>query len=201
MDGQHEPSKISLPCADPWQTFVASMPRSTRAGHAPDPVLAGGDHGGDGAVLGADPVPEPVSMLTPEYRLPLSVTSVAATSPNSRSPTRRGLRTACAESISSSFDAPAMVATYQVGPRWGREPQEMRTTVAYGVPCPECGAPARVTRQLLLDSTDGPIEHLKTGLRERALAHPVDRDGQAGAAGRPGSRPGGGELMGAGGGP
>lgn len=59
--------------------------------------------------------------------------------------------------------------------------------MAYGVPCPECGAPARVTRQLLLDSTDGPIEHLKTGLRERALAHPPDRDGQAGAAGRPGS--------------
>ena len=79
--------------------------------------------------------------------------------------------------------------------------QEMRTTVACRVPCPECGAPARVTKQLLLDSTDGPIEHLKTGLRERALAHPVDRDGQAGAAGRPGSRPGGGELMGAGGGP
>ena len=34
--------------------------------------------------------------------------------------------------------------------------QEMRATVAYRVPCPECGAPARVTKQLLLDSTDGP---------------------------------------------
>ena len=31
------------------------------------------------------------------------------------------------------------------------------------IPCPQCGAPARITERFWLDSTDGPIEHLKTG--------------------------------------
>jgi hypothetical protein len=31
------------------------------------------------------------------------------------------------------------------------------------IPCPECGAPAQITERFWLDSTDGPIEHLKTG--------------------------------------
>jgi hypothetical protein len=30
------------------------------------------------------------------------------------------------------------------------------------VECPECGAPARITGRFWLDSTDGPVEHLKT---------------------------------------
>jgi hypothetical protein len=29
--------------------------------------------------------------------------------------------------------------------------------------CPECGAPAQITERFWLDSTDGPVEHLKTG--------------------------------------
>jgi hypothetical protein len=33
----------------------------------------------------------------------------------------------------------------------------------YTIPCPECGAPAQITERFWLDSTDGPIEHLKTG--------------------------------------
>jgi hypothetical protein len=31
------------------------------------------------------------------------------------------------------------------------------------IPCPQCGAPARITERFWLDSTDGPLEHLKTG--------------------------------------
>ena len=31
------------------------------------------------------------------------------------------------------------------------------------IPCPECGAPARITERFSLGSTDGPMEHLKTG--------------------------------------
>jgi hypothetical protein len=31
------------------------------------------------------------------------------------------------------------------------------------IPCLECGAPAQVTERFWLDSTDGPLEHLKTG--------------------------------------
>jgi hypothetical protein len=30
------------------------------------------------------------------------------------------------------------------------------------IPCPHCGAPAQITERFWLDSTDGPIEHLKT---------------------------------------
>jgi hypothetical protein len=78
-----------------------------------DPVLAGRDHGSDRTVLPQNPVPEPVSMQTPEYRMPRSVTSVAATSPNSRPSTAGRLRTACAASISSSFGVAVMVASYQ----------------------------------------------------------------------------------------
>jgi hypothetical protein len=31
------------------------------------------------------------------------------------------------------------------------------------IACPQCGAPARITERFWLDSTDGPVEHLKTG--------------------------------------
>ena len=31
------------------------------------------------------------------------------------------------------------------------------------IPCPQCGAPARITERFWLDSTDGPVEHVKTG--------------------------------------
>ena len=31
------------------------------------------------------------------------------------------------------------------------------------IPCPQCGASARITERFRLDSTDGPIEHFKTG--------------------------------------
>ena len=31
------------------------------------------------------------------------------------------------------------------------------------IPCPQCGAPAWITERFWLESTDGPIEHLKTG--------------------------------------
>jgi hypothetical protein len=31
------------------------------------------------------------------------------------------------------------------------------------VPCPQCGAPTRITERFWLGSTAGPVEHLKTG--------------------------------------
>ena len=31
------------------------------------------------------------------------------------------------------------------------------------IPCPQCGAPARITERFSLGSTDGPVEHLKIG--------------------------------------
>jgi hypothetical protein len=31
------------------------------------------------------------------------------------------------------------------------------------IPCPQCGAPARITERFRLGSTDGPVEHVKTG--------------------------------------
>ena len=31
------------------------------------------------------------------------------------------------------------------------------------IPCPQCGAPARITERFRLGSTGGPVEHLKTG--------------------------------------
>jgi hypothetical protein len=31
------------------------------------------------------------------------------------------------------------------------------------IPCPQCGAPARITERFWLGSTDGPVEHVKTG--------------------------------------
>jgi hypothetical protein len=31
------------------------------------------------------------------------------------------------------------------------------------IPCPQCGAPARISERFWLDSTDGPVEHLKIG--------------------------------------
>jgi hypothetical protein len=48
------------------------------------------------------PVPLPVSMQTPENRLPAEVTRVAATSPETRSSTGCGLSTAAAFAMSVS---------------------------------------------------------------------------------------------------
>ena len=31
------------------------------------------------------------------------------------------------------------------------------------IPCPQCGAPAWITERFQLDSTAGPVEHLRTG--------------------------------------
>jgi hypothetical protein len=31
------------------------------------------------------------------------------------------------------------------------------------IPCPQCGTPARITARFRLGSTDGSVEHLKTG--------------------------------------
>jgi hypothetical protein len=31
------------------------------------------------------------------------------------------------------------------------------------IPCPQFGAPVPITERFWLDSTDGPVEHLKTG--------------------------------------
>jgi hypothetical protein len=31
------------------------------------------------------------------------------------------------------------------------------------IPCPQCGASARISERFWLDSTDGPVEHVKTG--------------------------------------
>ena len=47
-------------------------------------------------------------------------------------------------------------------------------------PCPQCGTPARITKRFRLGSTDGSVEHLKTGCvnhRWRTpLAEMVDRE-------------------------
>jgi hypothetical protein len=31
------------------------------------------------------------------------------------------------------------------------------------IPCPQCGASARISERFWLPSTDGPVEHVKTG--------------------------------------
>ena len=31
------------------------------------------------------------------------------------------------------------------------------------IPCPQCGAPARITERFWLDSTAGPVKHLRVG--------------------------------------
>jgi hypothetical protein len=67
------------------------------------------------------------------------------------------------------------------------------------VPCPECGAPARITERYWLESTDGPVEHLKVGCVHEPLVHSAGRDSPVRAACRSGSRAGrGSELIGLG---
>jgi hypothetical protein len=48
------------------------------------------------------------------------------------------------------------------------------------IPCPQCGAPARITERFRLGSTDGPIQHLKTGCVNNhwltPLAETVERE-------------------------
>jgi hypothetical protein len=36
------------------------------------------------------------------------------------------------------------------------------TQMHESIPCPQCGAEARISERFWLDSTDGPVEHLKT---------------------------------------
>jgi hypothetical protein len=40
------------------------------------------------------------------------------------------------------------------------------------IACPQCGAPARITERFWLDSTDGPVEHLKTGCLSKHWSTP-----------------------------
>jgi hypothetical protein len=43
------------------------------------------------------------------------------------------------------------------------------------IPYPQCGDPARITERFWLVSTDGPIEHLKTGcLSKHWLTAPAE---------------------------
>jgi hypothetical protein len=58
------------------------------------------------------------------------------------------------------------------------------------IPCPQCGAPAEITERFWLDSTDGPIEHLKFGCLSKHWFTPAGRDGAGEAGGHPGARPG-----------
>jgi hypothetical protein len=48
------------------------------------------------------------------------------------------------------------------------------------IPCPQCGTPARITERFRLGSTDGSVEHLKTGCVNNhwrtPLAEMVDRE-------------------------
>jgi hypothetical protein len=41
------------------------------------------------------------------------------------------------------------------------------------IPCPQCGVPAQITERFWLDSTDGPIEHLKTGCLSKHWLTPL----------------------------
>jgi hypothetical protein len=50
---------------------------------------------------------------------------------------------------------------------------EVRSTMPDTIPCPQCGAPAQITKRFWLDSTDGPIEHLKTGYLSKHWLTPL----------------------------
>jgi hypothetical protein len=44
------------------------------------------------------------------------------------------------------------------------------------IPCPQCGAPARISERFWLESTDGPVEHLKIGcLSKHWFTPPAER--------------------------
>jgi len=58
------------------------------------------------------------------------------------------------------------------------------------IPCPQCGAQARITERFWLDSTDGPSRAPQALLPARALVHAAGRDHPASAGRLPGSRPG-----------
>ena len=53
------------------------------------------------------------------------------------------------------------------------------------IPCPQCGAPARITERFWLDATDGPIEHLKTGCLRKHWLTPLAEMVQAEQAATP----------------
>jgi hypothetical protein len=59
------------------------------------------------------------------------------------------------------------------------------------IPSPQCGDSARITERFWLDSTDGPVEYLKTGCLSKHWFTPWAGDGPVGAGGHSGSRPGG----------
>jgi hypothetical protein len=57
------------------------------------------------------------------------------------------------------------------------------------IPCPQRGAPAWITERFRFGSTDGSVEHLKTGCVNNHWLTPLAANGRPGAACRPGSRP------------
>jgi hypothetical protein len=53
------------------------------------------------------------------------------------------------------------------------------------ISCPQCGAPARITNRFRLDSTDGPVEHLKTGCLNNHWLTPLAETVQRGWSATP----------------
>jgi hypothetical protein len=50
------------------------------------------------------------------------------------------------------------------------------------VPCPKCGAAARITERFRLDSTAGPVEHVKIGcVNNHRLTPPAETVAGAGS--------------------
>src|SRR5829696_8620874 len=58
------------------------------------------------------------------------------------------------------------------------------------IPCPQCGAPARITERFRLGSTAGPVEHLKTGCVNNHWLTPLAEMVRGQAAGRTRRSPG-----------
>jgi hypothetical protein len=72
--------------------------------------------------------------------------------------------------------APRILAGSEVaheGATDGDERGGKERTMPDTIPCPQCGAPARITERFWLDSTDGPIEHLKTGCSSKHWLTPL----------------------------
>jgi hypothetical protein len=63
------------------------------------------------------------------------------------------------------------------------------------IPCPHCGALARITERFWLHSPDGPIEHLKTGCLSKHWRTPRAETAQPEQEVTPRSRPGGGDEL------
>jgi hypothetical protein len=59
------------------------------------------------------------------------------------------------------------------------------------IPCPQCGAPARITLRFWFGGTAGPVEHLKTGCVNNHWLTPL---AETLAAPRPAAAPVAGQL-------